>query len=728
MVELVGAGSRPAGWCRPAPCCSDRSRGYALEQTKSEASLKAARAQITQLQGPGASAASNLALEQRGLELARKRSRRRAEALRRRQCPDDRRRDGGEGGARRREGRTGVSRTPWPSCRRTARCSRPSSSSRRPGSRDAARPGKTEIIAPFTMRLREVDVRLAPGGGLGSRCCSSGTGSTWSRFRRGFRSGAWGRCPRGPRRPARSRRPDWRRDREPTRSRSRSRDRARRGPGAGSGSRGSTGRRLVCVAGLPFRLPPDSIKAVVRLESARRRRRPGPATCDASAGSTPNTQRSSRRSGRRRPAAQGAKHGPPLSRGLYVEVELRGPPGPAASRSRRPPTTTASSTWPARTTASSCGEVTRPEQEPSCASPVTSMRAIGGPHRAGARRRRDAAAPPARRPDRDRPRGPGPPRARRRRRDPLLRAASHRGQPADVGVRAAGHARRCPACGARPIQSSSRPRSAISAFVSRRRRGDRRRASSSRHRGRRQPASTASRPMTLPVARGLGLDHRRDRRRRRFRRGAQRHQVGDRRGPRLAGRHRPAHAAAMSRRAAVASIAVPGRCRPSIWSCYCGSCASTCCASPRSRRWRWPGSPPTSCASACIATALARHALSVSDVAKALEAQSVDRPIGTIARAGGDLLVRYCDKRTDPSALAQIRGQGGGDRPRSGSPRPRRSRATRSRSRKSRCTSTASGRACSGSPRRPGRTASTRSPRCSTSSTTRTSASRPASR
>src|SRR5690606_33234672 len=64
--------------------------------------------------------------------------------------------------------------------------------------------------------------------------------------------------------------------------------------------------------------------------------------------------------------------------------------------------------------------------------------------------------------------------------------------------------------------------------------------------------------------------------------------------------------------------------------------------------------------------ALAQQGMSLADVAAAISAHHVDVPVGSIERAGGDILVRYSDRRLTADALANVvvkAGANGGEVP-----------------------------------------------------------------
>lgn len=116
----------------------------------------------------------------------------------------------------------------------------------------------------------------------------------------------------------------------------------------------------------------------------------------------------------------------------------------------------------------------------------------------------------------------------------------------------------------------------------------------------------------------------------------------------------PPTVAAASRRAAVASIAVTGPMSAQDLKLYCEQLRRELLQDPQIAQVSIAGFSTHQIRIQLKQSALARHGLSVSDVADAVAAQSVDSPIGTIERAGGDILVRYSDKRTSVAALADL--------------------------------------------------------------------------
>ncbi|MCY1054531.1 efflux RND transporter permease subunit [Nannocystis sp. SCPEA4] len=124
----------------------------------------------------------------------------------------------------------------------------------------------------------------------------------------------------------------------------------------------------------------------------------------------------------------------------------------------------------------------------------------------------------------------------------------------------------------------------------------------------------------------------------------------------------PPVVAAATRRAPVASIAVTGPMSAQDLKLYCEQLRRELLRDEHVAQVSIAGFSTHQILIQLKQSALARHGLSVADVAAAVQAQSVDSPIGTIERAGGDILVRYSDKRTDVGTLAElvVKGAAGG--------------------------------------------------------------------
>lgn len=124
----------------------------------------------------------------------------------------------------------------------------------------------------------------------------------------------------------------------------------------------------------------------------------------------------------------------------------------------------------------------------------------------------------------------------------------------------------------------------------------------------------------------------------------------------------PPRVAAASRRAPVASIAVTGPMSAQDLKLYCEQLRRELLRDDNIAQVGLAGFSTHQILIQLTQSALARHGLGVADIAAAVQAQSVDAPIGTIERAGGDILVRYSDKRTSVAALADlvVKGAAGG--------------------------------------------------------------------
>ncbi|MCR9165837.1 MAG: efflux RND transporter permease subunit [Nannocystaceae bacterium] len=116
----------------------------------------------------------------------------------------------------------------------------------------------------------------------------------------------------------------------------------------------------------------------------------------------------------------------------------------------------------------------------------------------------------------------------------------------------------------------------------------------------------------------------------------------------------PPTVAAASRRSSVASLAVRGPMPELDLERYCGRVRLGLLRYDQITDVTMAGFSTHQLVIRLHRSALARHGLSVRDVATAVEAQSVDLPLGTLQRRGGDVLVRYDDRRVDPAALEQL--------------------------------------------------------------------------
>lgn len=116
----------------------------------------------------------------------------------------------------------------------------------------------------------------------------------------------------------------------------------------------------------------------------------------------------------------------------------------------------------------------------------------------------------------------------------------------------------------------------------------------------------------------------------------------------------PPRVTAVSRRSPVASIAVTGPMSAQDLKLYCEQLRRELLRDENIAQVSLSGFSTHQIRIQLKQAALARHGLSVADVASAVQAQSVDAPIGTIERAGGDILVRYSDKRTSVDELAEL--------------------------------------------------------------------------
>ncbi|HEY8379434.1 MAG TPA: efflux RND transporter permease subunit, partial [Nannocystis sp.] len=124
----------------------------------------------------------------------------------------------------------------------------------------------------------------------------------------------------------------------------------------------------------------------------------------------------------------------------------------------------------------------------------------------------------------------------------------------------------------------------------------------------------------------------------------------------------PPRVVAASRRAPVASIAVAGPMSAQDLKLYCEQLRRELLRDENIAQVSIAGFSTHQILIQLRQAALARHGLTVNDVAAAVQAQSVDSPIGTIERAGSDILVRYSDRRLTVEELADlvVKGAAGG--------------------------------------------------------------------
>ncbi len=116
----------------------------------------------------------------------------------------------------------------------------------------------------------------------------------------------------------------------------------------------------------------------------------------------------------------------------------------------------------------------------------------------------------------------------------------------------------------------------------------------------------------------------------------------------------PPTVAAMSRRSSVAALAVRGPMPEADLERYCGQIRLSLLAYDEISEVTVAGFSTHQLVIRLRRAALARHGLSVADVASAVQAQSLDSPLGTLERRGGDVLVRYDDRRVDTEALERV--------------------------------------------------------------------------
>ncbi len=116
----------------------------------------------------------------------------------------------------------------------------------------------------------------------------------------------------------------------------------------------------------------------------------------------------------------------------------------------------------------------------------------------------------------------------------------------------------------------------------------------------------------------------------------------------------PPTVAASSRRAQVAAIAVTGPMSPSDLKLYCEQIRRELLLDPEISQVSVSGFSTHRLLVRAQQAALSRHGLGVGDLASAIQGQSLDTPMGTIERSGGDILVRYSDERTSVEDLAEL--------------------------------------------------------------------------
>lgn len=116
----------------------------------------------------------------------------------------------------------------------------------------------------------------------------------------------------------------------------------------------------------------------------------------------------------------------------------------------------------------------------------------------------------------------------------------------------------------------------------------------------------------------------------------------------------PPTVTASSRRAQVASIAVTGPMSPTDLKLYCEQLRRELLLDPEISQVSLAGFSTHRLLVRAQRAALSRHGLAVGDLATAIEGQSLDTPMGTIERSGGDILVRYSDERTSVEDLAEL--------------------------------------------------------------------------
>ncbi|HET6581852.1 MAG TPA: efflux RND transporter permease subunit [Nannocystaceae bacterium] len=116
----------------------------------------------------------------------------------------------------------------------------------------------------------------------------------------------------------------------------------------------------------------------------------------------------------------------------------------------------------------------------------------------------------------------------------------------------------------------------------------------------------------------------------------------------------PPVVAAQSRRAPVVSIAVTGPMSPNDLKLYCEQLRRELLLDPEISQVSVAGFSTHRLLVRARQAALARQGLGIADLVAAIQAQSLDTPMGAIERAGGDILVRYSDEATSADVLAEL--------------------------------------------------------------------------
>lgn len=116
----------------------------------------------------------------------------------------------------------------------------------------------------------------------------------------------------------------------------------------------------------------------------------------------------------------------------------------------------------------------------------------------------------------------------------------------------------------------------------------------------------------------------------------------------------PPVVAATSRRAQVVALAVTGPMSPSDLKLYCEQMRRELLLDPQISQVTVAGFSTHRLLVRAQQAALSRHGLGIGDLATAIQGQSLDTPMGTIERAGGDILVRYSDESTSVDDLAEL--------------------------------------------------------------------------